>query len=220
MLLLSLLSRLARLSAYKVFLQAPVAFRFFNPCPPFFSSHRLFCSQQHIIYIEATHISTLPAHFFTRNRGGLPGSGATFDASLPSFHAATHFFAVCIALFIPVRGFYTKEYPASSLFYHEVKPFLSRAQLLFLTRQSLFCRDQKARNSLRRASKPCFSHFSLNFSCSILGYSSFDSAISACQILLSLKLFSFLRKKVCCGLGGNDILFYFCTRFPTLRRQV
>ena len=165
MLLLSLLSRLARLSVYKVFLQAPVAFRFFNPCPPFFSGHCLFCSQQHIIHIEATHISTLPAHFFTRNRGGVPGSGATFDASLPSFHAATHFFAVCIALFILDRGFYIKEYPSSSLFYHEVKPFLSWAQLLFLTRQSLFCRDQKARNPLRRASKPCFfSLFSQLFS--------------------------------------------------------
>jgi len=67
----------------------------------------------------------LPAHFFTRNRGGLPGSGATFDASLPSFHAATHFFSICIALFILDRGFYIKEYPSSSLFYHEVKPFLS-----------------------------------------------------------------------------------------------
>ena len=46
------------------------------------------------------------------------------------------------------------------------------------------------------------------------------SAISACQILPSLKLFSFLGKKVCCGLGGNEILFYFCTRFPTLVRLV
>ena len=218
MLLRSLLSRWARLSAYKVFLQAPVAFRFFKPCPPFFSGYRLFCSQQHIIYIEATHISTRPAHFFTRNRGGLQGSGATFDASLPSFHVATHFFFVCIALFILDLGFYIKEYPASSLFYHEVKPFLSWAQLLFLTRQSLFCRDQKARNSLRRASKPCFSHFSLNFSHPILGYSSFDSVISTCQILLSPDLFSFLRKKVCCVFGGNEILFYFCTRFPTPRR--
>ena len=197
MLLRSLLSRLARLSAYKVFLQAPIAFRFFNPCPPFFSGHRLFCSQQHIIYIEATHISTLPAHFFTRNRGGLPDSGATFDASLPSFHVATHFFSVCIALFIPVRGFYTKEYPASSLFYHEVKPFLSWAQLLFLTRQSLFCRDQKARNSLRRASKPSFPHFFHNFLIPEFRHLFFDSATSACQILPSLKLFSFLRKKVC-----------------------
>ena len=218
MLLRSLLSRLARLSAYKAFLQAPVAFRFFNPCPPFFLAATAYFAHNNTLYIEATHISTLPVHFFTRNRGGLPGSGATFDASLPSFHAATHFFAVCIALFIPVRGFYTKEYPASSLFYHEVKPFLSRAQLLFLTRQSLFCRDQKTRNSLRRASKPCFSHFSLNFSHPILGYSSFYSAISACQILPSPELFSFLRKKVCCVFGGNEILFYFCTRFPTPRR--
>ena len=32
--------------------------------------------------------------------------------------------------------------------------------------------------------------------------------------------FRFCVKKVCCGLGGNDILFYFCTRFPTLRRLV
>lgn len=136
MLLRSLLSRLAWLSAYKVFLQAPVAFRFFNPCPPFFSSHRLFCLQQHIIYIEATHISTLPAHFFTRNRGGLPGSGATFDASLPSFHAATHFFAVCIALFIPVRGFYTKEYPASSL-------FLSRGEAFFIASATTFSHETK-----------------------------------------------------------------------------
>ena len=45
-----------------------------------------------------------------------------------------------------------------------------------------------------------------------------DSAISACQILPSLKLFSFLRKKVCCVFGGNEILFYFCTRFPALWR--
>ena len=45
-----------------------------------------------------------------------------------------------------------------------------------------------------------------------------DSAISACQILPSLELFSFLRKKVCCVFGGNGILFYFCTRFPAPRR--
>jgi len=32
--------------------------------------------------------------------------------------------------------------------------------------------------------------------------------------------FRFCVKKVCCGLGGNGILFYFCTRFPTLRRLV
>ena len=105
------------------------------------------------------------------------------------------FFAVCIALFILDRGFYIKEYPSSSLFYREVKPFLSWAQLLFLTRQSLFCRDQKARNPLRRASKPCFFYFSLNFSRPILGYSSLYSAISACQILFSPELFLTLRKK-------------------------
>ncbi|WP_454898184.1 hypothetical protein, partial [Alloprevotella tannerae] len=46
------------------------------------------------------------------------------------------------------------------------------------------------------------------------------SAISACQTLPSPELFSFLRKKVCCMFGGNGILFYFCTRFPTLRRLV
>ena len=32
--------------------------------------------------------------------------------------------------------------------------------------------------------------------------------------------FRFCVKKVCCGFGGNGILFYFCTRFPTLRRLV
>ena len=139
MLLRSLLSRLARLSAYKVFLQAPVAFRFFNPCPPFFSGHRLFCSQQHIIYIEATHISTLPAHFFTRNRGGLPGSGATFDASLPSFHVATHFFPSVSLFLYSTVAFTPKNIPhlrflsrgeaffivSATTFSHEAKPFLS-----------------------------------------------------------------------------------------------
>lgn len=195
MLLRSLLSRLARLSAYKVFLQAPVAFRFFNPCPPFFSGHRLFCSQQHIIYIEATHISMRPAHFFTRNRGGLPDSGATFDASLPSFHAATHFFCRLY------RSFYTCPWllrQRISLIF----AFLSRGEAFFIVSATTFsheakpfCRDQKALNPLRRASKPCSSHFSLNFSHSILGYSSFDSAISTCQILLSPDLFLFLREK-------------------------
>ena len=30
--------------------------------------------------------------------------------------------------------------------------------------------------------------------------------------------FRFCVKKVCCGLGGNVFLFYFCTRFPALWR--
>ena len=46
------------------------------------------------------------------------------------------------------------------------------------------------------------------------------SAISACQILPSPDLFLFLREKVCCVFGCKGILFYFCTRFPTLRRLV
>ena len=136
MLLRSLLSRLARLSAYKVFLQAPVAFRFFNPCPPFFSSHRLFCSQQHIIYIEATHISTRPAHFFTRNRGGLPGSGATFDASLPSFHAATYFFCRLY------RSFYTRPW----LLHQRISlifAFLSRGEAFSIVSATTFSHEKK-----------------------------------------------------------------------------
>ena len=135
MLLRSLLSRLARLSAYKVFLQAPVAFRFFNPCPPFFSSHRLFCSQQHIIYIEATHISTLPAHFFTRNRGGLPGSGATFDASLSSFHAATHFFRL-------YRSFYTRSWLLHQRI-SRIFAFLSRGEAFFIASATTFSHEAK-----------------------------------------------------------------------------
>ena len=136
MLLLSLLSRLARLSAYKVFLQAPVAFRFFNPCSPFFSGHRLFCSQQHIIYIEATHISTLPAHFFTRNRGGLPGSGATFDASLPSFHAATHFFCRLY------RSFYTRPWLLHQRI-SRIFAFLSRGEAFFIVSATTFSHEAK-----------------------------------------------------------------------------
>ena len=136
MLLRSLLSRLARLSAYKVFLQAPVAFRFFNPCSPFFSGHRLFCSQQHIIYIEATHISTLPAHFFTRNRGGLPGSGATFDASLPSFHAATHFFCRLY------RSFYTRPWLLHQRI-SRIFAFLSRGEAFFIVSATTFSHEAK-----------------------------------------------------------------------------
>ena len=123
------------LSAYKVFLQAPVAFRFFNPCPPFFSSHRLFCSQQHIIYIEATHISTLPAHFFTRNRGGLPGSGATFDASLSSFHAATHFFRL-------YRSFYTRSWLLHQRI-SRIFAFLSRGEAFFIASETTFSHETK-----------------------------------------------------------------------------
>ncbi|EEX72677.1 hypothetical protein GCWU000325_00338 [Alloprevotella tannerae ATCC 51259] len=68
MLLRSLLSRLARLSAYKVFLQAPVAFCFFNPCPPFFSGHRLFCSQQHIIYRSNSYFDAAGAFLYAQSR--------------------------------------------------------------------------------------------------------------------------------------------------------
>ena len=86
----------------------PLAACYYRSAPPAFLAPRELSS--------CYRLSSFPAHFFTRNRGELPDSGVTFDASLPSFHAATHFFAVCIALFIPDRGFYTKEYPASSLF--------------------------------------------------------------------------------------------------------
>ena len=92
--------------------------------------------------------------------------------------------------------------------------------MFFLTSWRPFCRDQKAPKPFRRASKASFPHFFHNFLTPDFRRFSIDSAISACQILLSLKLFLFLRKKVCCAFGCKGILFYFCTRFPALMRLV
>ena len=218
MLLRSLLSRLARLSAYKVFLQAPVAFRFFNPCPPFFSSHRLFCSQQHIIYIEATHISTLPAHFFTRNRGGLPGSGATFDASLSSFHAATHFFPSVSLFLYPFVAFTPKNIPHLrffitrwSLFYRERNYFFSRDKAFFVVIKKLTIRSGVPRSLV-------FLTFLSTFLAPFWDILPLILPFLHVKFCCPWNYFRFCVKKVCCVFGGKGILFYFCTRFTALWR--
>ena len=218
MLLRSLLSRLARLSAYKVFLQAPVAFRFFNPCPPFFSGHRLFCSQQHIIYIEATHISTRPAHFFTRNRGGLPGSGATFDASLPSFHAATHFFPSVSLFLYSTVAFTPKNIPHLrffitrwSLFYRERNYFFSRGKAFFAVIKKPSIRSSAPRSLVLLTFLSTF----LTPFWDVLPLILPLPHVKFCHLRI---YFRFCVKKFVCVFGGNEILFYFCTRFPTLRR--
>ena len=73
---------------------------------------------------------------FTRNRGGLPGSGATFDASLPSFHAATHFF------FRLYRSFYTRPW----LLHQRISlifAFLSRGEAFFIVSATTFSHETK-----------------------------------------------------------------------------
>ena len=220
MLLRSLLSRLARLSAYKVFLQAPVAFRFFNPCPPFFSSHRLFCSQQHIIYIEATHISTLPAHFFTRNRGDCRIAAQLLTLL---YHLFTQqlIFLPSVSLFLySTVAFTSKNIPHLrffitrwSLFYRERNYFFSRGKAFFVVIKKLTIRSGVPRSLVLLTFLSTF----LTPFWDILPFILPFLHVKFCHLR---NYFRFCIKKVCCVFGCNEILFYFCTRFPALWRQV
>ena len=107
----------------------------------------------------------------------------SFEAAFSPILAAHRFFSVSLPpIFLHHGGFRSIKIPPPGFFLTSWRPF---------------CRDQKAPKPFRRASKASFPHFFHNFLTPDFRRFSIDSAISVCQILSSLKLFLFLRKKVC-----------------------
>ena len=143
----------------------------------------------------------------------------SFEAAFSPILAAHRFFSVSLppiflhhggfrSIKIPPPGFFLTSW---SLFNRERKCFFSRAEGLFVV-------IKKPPNPSGAPRKQVFLTFSTTFLPPI--FVVFLSILPFLHVKFCYlwNYFCFCVKKFVCVFGGNDILFYFCTRFPTLSR--